>query len=87
MWVAYNKDMERQFARHILIWKEYWEFCEKIWQTRTEFAINVLRASITIGYFRWALSWTKLIYKNYAEVYNQYIQKCKKTITPTINVL
>ena len=87
LWVAYNKDMERQFSKHILTAKEYWEFCEKIGQTRVEFALNVLRVSVAIKYFRWALSWPKSIYKNYAELYNQAKSKMQKTVTPTINVL
>jgi hypothetical protein len=87
LWVAYNKDMERQFSKHILTAKEYWEFCEKIWQTRVEFALNVLRVSVAIWFFRGALSWPKLIYKHYAELYNQAKQKAPKIQTPTINVL
>lgn len=87
LWVAYNKDMERQFSKHILTAKEYWEFCDKIGQTRVEFALNVLRVSVAIKYFRWALSWPKSIYKNYAELYNQAKSKMQKTFTPTINVL
>lgn len=87
LWVAYNKEMERQFAKHILTAKDYGSFCEKIWQSRVEFALNVLRVSVMIGYFRGALSWPKLIYKNYAELYNQAKQKAPKISTPTINVL
>lgn len=87
LWVAYNKDMERQFAKHILTAKEYWEFCEKIWQTRVEFALNVLKVSVWINYYRGALSWPKLIYKHYAELYNQAKQKSPKLQTPTIQVL
>jgi hypothetical protein len=87
LWVAYNKDMERQFSKHILTAKEYWEFCEKIWQTRVEFALNVLKVSVAIWFFRGALSWPKLIYKHYAELYNQAKQKAPKLQTPTINVL
>lgn len=87
LWVAYDKTMDRQFAKHILTAKEYWEFCEKIWQTRTEFALNVLKVSVWIEFYRWALSWPKLIYKNYAELYNKAKQKAPKIQTPTINVL
>jgi hypothetical protein len=87
LWVAYNKDMERQFAKHILTAKEYWEFCEKIWQTRTEFALNVLKVSVAIWYFRWALSWPKAIYKNYAELYNQAKQKSQKFQNASVDVL
>ena len=87
LWVAYNKDMERQFAKHILTAKDYWEFCEKIGQTRVEFALNVLKVSVWINYYRGALSWPKLIYKHYAELYNQAKQKSPKLQTPTIQVL
>ena len=85
--VAYNKDMERQFSKHILTAKDYWDFCEKIWQTRVEFALNVLKVSVWINYYRGALSWPKLIYKHYAELYNQAKQKSPKLQTPTIQVL
>lgn len=84
--IAYDKTMDRQFARHILTAKEYWEFCEKIWQTRVEFALNVLKASVSIKFYI-ILSWPKLIYQNYAKLYNQAKSKMQKTITPTINVL
>lgn len=84
--VAYDKTMERQFAKHILTAKEYWEFCEKVWQGRVEFALNVLKVSVAIWYFI-TLSWPKLIYQNYAKLYNQAKQKAPKLQTPTINVL
>ena len=87
LWVAYNKDMERQFSKHILTAKDYWEFCEKIWQSRVEFALNVLKVSVWINYYRGALSWPKLIYKHYAELYNQAKQKSPKLQTPTIQVI
>ena len=87
LWVAYNKDMERQFAKHILTAKEFWEFCEKIGQSRVEFALNVLKVSVWINFYRGALSWPKLIYKHYAELYNQAKQKSPKLQTPTIQVI
>lgn len=87
LWVAYNKDMERQFSKHILTAKEYWEFCEKIWQTRVEFALNVLKVSVAIWFFRGALSWPKLIYKHYAELYNQAKQKSQKFQNASVDVL
>ena len=85
--VAYDNTRDRQFAKHILTAKEYWEFCEKIWQWRIEFASNVLIASIKINYWKWPLAWPMKIYQNYADVYNQTKQKSQKAITPTINVL
>lgn len=87
LWVAYDKTKDRMFAKHILTAKEYWEFCEKIWQTRVEFAVNVLVASVKINYWKWPLAWTMKIYQNYADLYNIAKSKIQKTITPTINVL
>ena len=50
--IAYDKTMDRQFAKHILTAKEYGEFCEKINQDRITFALNVLIASIKINYWQ-----------------------------------
>ena len=85
--IAYDKTMDRQFAKHILTAKEYGEFCEKIKQDRITFALNVLIASIKINYWKWPLAWPKKIYQNYADLYNQAKQKAPKIQTPTINVL
>lgn len=70
VWVAYDSAQERNFARHILTAKEFWRFCENINQTRLEFAKNILKASLQINFWK-ICSWPKLIYKNYAEVYNK----------------
>ena len=85
--IAYDKTMDRQFAKHILTAKEYGEFCEKIKQDRITFSLNVLIASIKINYWKWPLAWPKKIYQNYADLYNQAKQKAPKIQTPTINVL
>lgn len=77
-WIAYEKKMDRQYAKHILDAKEYWEFVTKVWQDRVKFAINVLRASVMIKYFKWACSWPMSIYQNYSEVYNQAKMKSTK---------
>lgn len=85
--VAYDNTRERQFAKHILTAKEYWEFCDKIGQWRIEFASNVLIASIKIKYWKWPLAWPQKIYQNYADLYNQTKSRMEKIMTPTINVL
>jgi hypothetical protein len=59
------------FAKHICTAKDYWEFCVNIWQDRITFALNVLKASIKINYWKWVCSWPKKIYQNYADVYNK----------------
>ena len=71
--IAYDKQDDRNFARHILTAKEYWAFCEKIWQDRVEFAINILKASVGINYWK-ICSWPMLIYKNYVGVYNETLK-------------
>ena len=81
LWVAYEKKDERNFAKHILTAKDYWEFAEKIWQNRIEFAKNVLRASLKIGFFKWICAWPKPIYQNYAEVYNETMKTKSKAKT------
>lgn len=69
--VAYDKQKDRQFAKHILSAKEYWEFAEQIWQDRVTFALNILKASVAINFRKWACSWPMRIYQNYSEVYNK----------------
>lgn len=78
LWIAYDPTNERKFAKHILTAKEFWSFCEKIWQTRNEFAINLMKASIHINYRKWICSWPQKIYQNYAEVYNKTMEMKSK---------
>lgn len=85
--VAYDNTRDRQFAKHILTAKEYWEFCEKIWQWRIEFAENVLIASIKINYWKWPLAWPMRIYQNYADLYNQTKSKMQKFQNASVDVL
>ena len=78
LWVAYVKKKERNFSQLILTSKDYWELCDKLWMSRKEFAVNILRASVAINYFKGACSWPMRIYENYAEVYNLTKQKSDK---------
>jgi hypothetical protein len=71
MWVSYDKTKDRMFWKHICWAKDYWEFCEKINQSRTEFALNIIKASIKIDYWKWVCAWPMKIYQNYADVYNK----------------
>ena len=68
--VAYDKQKERIYAKNILTAKAYWEFCEKIWQTRVQFALNVLIASVKAEFRKWPRAWPMTIYQDYADVYN-----------------
>ena len=76
--IAYENKNERNFAKHILTAKDFWEFAEWIWQSRVEFAKNILRASVVIQYWKWPCSWPMSIYQNYSEVYNKTLQEQAK---------
>lgn len=76
--IAYDKNKDRMFAKHILTAKDYWEFCEKIWQDRIEFAKNIMLASVKISFWKWICAWPMLIYQNYSEVYNKVLEKKNK---------
>ena len=85
IWVAYDKNSERNFAHHIMTAKEFGEFCNKVWQSRIEFAKNVLKASVQIWYWKGACSWPKKIYQNYSDIFNEVVKmknKQQKTAIP-----
>lgn len=78
LWIAYKKTQERNFAKHILDAKEYGEFCEKIGQSREEFALNVMIASVKINYWKGPRSWPMEIYQDYEDVFNLTYMRSKK---------
>lgn len=84
--VAYDSDNDRNFAYNLLRKKDYEELCKKEGQDKVEFAINILKASVWLWYYV-VCSWPKLIYRNYADVYNKVLQKKNKNNIPKINVL
>lgn len=77
-WVAYDKYKDRYFAKFILTAKEFGDFAEKIWQSRVEFALNVLKASVQIKFRKGICSWPMKIYQNYTEVYNETLRQHSK---------
>lgn len=77
-WIAYDKYKDRYFAKFILTAKEFGDFAEKIWQTRVEFALNVLKASVQIKFRKGICSWPMKIYQNYTEVYNETLRQHSK---------
>lgn len=78
LWVMYDKTKEREFSKHILTAKEFWENAEKCWMNRINFALNILLASIKIKYWKWVCSWPMKIYQNYSDVYNRTLLESKK---------
>lgn len=80
LWVMYDKTKEREFSKHILTAKEFWENAEKCGMSREIFAINILVASIKIKYWKWYCNWPMKIYQNYVDVYNQTVKEKSKNI-------
>lgn len=79
-WLAYNKTRERQFAKHILTAKDYWEFAEKVWLDRVRLAKNII--VLSQKWWKWPCTWPEWIYKNYASVFNECkMQKQKEEKT------
>lgn len=77
LWIAYEKKDERNFAKHILTAKDYWEFADKIWQNRVQFAKNIIIASCQLKY-KFVCAWPKSIYQHYAEIYNEFVKNKPK---------
>ena len=83
--IAYDRTDDRKFARHILTANAFGDFCEKIGQSRIEFAKNVVIASVKIWFRKWPCSWPKKIYQNFADVFNETMsKKQKKFYIPSI---
>lgn len=78
LWIVYDKKNERNFCRHILTGREFWEAADKAFMTRVEFAKNIMRASAIINYWKWVCAWPMSIYQNYSEVYNKSLQENAK---------
>lgn len=78
LWIAYDKKDERNFGKHILTAKEFWDFAASLKQTPVQFAKNIMIASVRIWYWKWPCSWPKSIYQNYSEVYNKVMQLHQK---------
>lgn len=78
LWIAYNKTRDRQFAKHLMDAFDYWEFASKLWKTRIELAVGVMKASLQIWYRKWVAWWPMLIYQNYSDIYNNRVSKTQK---------
>ncbi len=72
LWFVYDNDNERFFCKHILDSTLFWDFAQKIWKSRTETAVRIM---IQSKQFYKTCMWPKAIYKNYAQVYNDFVQK------------
>lgn len=61
---------ERQRARNILTWKDYWEVCERAWMDRVHFTLNIIKVADKLDVWRNVVNNAETVYKHYAQVYN-----------------
>ena len=78
LWIAYDSNDERIFAKHILTAKEFWKLADRYGISRVQFAVWIMNASVQINYRKGACSWPKKIYQNTAEVFNEAIRQKQK---------
>jgi hypothetical protein len=72
LWLIYKKGKyERERAKNILTWKDFWEVCEKANMSRIEFCKQIIFISSKLDFWNWKVYNAETIYKHYAQVYNE----------------
>ena len=76
LWFIYKKwARERERAKNILTWKDFWEVCEKAGMSRVEFCKNIIYTSTLLTFWNWKINNAETLYKHYAQVYNDAVNK------------
>ncbi len=66
---------ERERAKNILSWKEFWEICEKANMSRIEFCKQIIFISSRLDFWNGKVYNAETVYKHYAQVYNDAVNK------------
>lgn len=76
LWFIYKKGKyERERAKNILTGREFWEICEKAWMSRVEFCKNIIYTSTLLTFWNGKVNNAETLYKYYAQVYNDAVNK------------
>jgi hypothetical protein len=80
LWLIYKKGTrERERAKNILTWKDFWQVCEKANMSRIEFCKSIIFMSSKLDFWNWKIYNSETLYKHYAQVYNEAVNlKAKK---------
>lgn len=80
LWLIYKKwSRERERAKNILTWKDFWQVCEKANMSRIEFCKSIIFMSSNLDFWNWKIYNSETLYKHYAQVYNEAVNlKAKK---------
>jgi len=64
---------ERNRAKNILTWKDFWEICEKSNMSRVDFCYNIILTSTKLDFWNWKIHNAESLYTHYAKVYNDAV--------------
>ncbi len=80
LWLIYKKwSRERERAKNILTWKDFWQVCEKANMSRIEFCKSIIYMSSKLDFWNGKINNSETLYKHYAQVYNEAVNlKAKK---------
>lgn len=83
LWLIYKKwKYERERAKNILTGKEFWEISEKANMSRIEFCKSIIYTSSLLTFWNWKINNAETLYKHYAQVYNDAINKKSEMARP-----
>lgn len=72
-------EQERNRAKNILTWKDFWATCEKANMSRIDFCYNIILTSTKLDFWNWKIYNAESLYTHYAKVYNDAVNlKAKK---------
>jgi hypothetical protein len=71
IWVAYDHRQERKYIQLILTCSHFGDLAIQLKMSNEWLAEEVMKVSKQINYRKGICSWPKLIYENYAEVFNK----------------
>lgn len=76
LWLIYKKGTrERERAKNILTGKDFWEVCNKANMSRIEFCKSIIYMSSLLTFWNWKINNAETLYKHYAQVYNEAVNK------------
>lgn len=68
--IIYDSTDDRNFARHIMTAKEFWDIADSIGKNRIETAIAIMELAEMDKFWRGKVCWPKSIYQNRAKILN-----------------
>lgn len=64
---------ERNRAKNILTWKDFWAICEQANMSRVDFCKSIIFMSTKLDFWNWKINNAETLYTHYARVYNEAV--------------